>query len=188
MKIEDLHFSMPTQSANEENFDIEKWRHNHPMDYLKAIYLLYMTEGIVKNVTFDAIYRVTRLHIPDVLYKYYSLTSNENLNEQKFQTLQQGKIFMADIKTLNDPFDGKAFFYNAEHLKEVERFVPHNGKRIDDFTVFHKAASFTKNGVNSMPMWAHYSNNHEGFCVSYDMKKIVHCLRTLFPFSIPINV
>ena len=21
-----------------------------------------------------------------------------------------------------------------------------------------------------MPMWAHYSNNHQGFCVAYDMK------------------
>ena len=24
--------------------------------------------------------------------------------------------------------------------------------------------------MNSMPMWAHYSNNHRGFCVAYDMK------------------
>lgn len=30
---------------------------------------------------------------------------------------------------------------------------------------------FTANDVNYLPMWAYYSNNHEGFCVEYDVVK-----------------
>jgi hypothetical protein len=32
-----------------------------------------------------------------------------------------------------------------------------------------------------MPMWAHYANNHTGFCVSYDMKSNVQLSSCTFP-------
>lgn len=32
-----------------------------------------------------------------------------------------------------------------------------------------------------MPMWAHYANNHTGFCVSYDMKRNVQLSGNTFP-------
>jgi len=44
-----------------------------------------------------------------------------------------------------------------------------NGKLIDDFSAFSKVLSLTEVGINSMPMWAHYANDHHGFCISYDM-------------------
>lgn len=30
-----------------------------------------------------------------------------------------------------------------------------------------RLASFSASGYGNLPMWAHYSNNHQGFCVSY---------------------
>ena len=178
MKIEDLHFDLPTEPFDDTNFDIEQWRRTNPMDYLKALYIVLGADKIVdgilsevaKAVAFKTIYKVTRLYIPDTLYKYGSLSDDADLNEKKFQTLQNQQIFMADIKTFNDPFDGKAFYYDPEALKSIDRLAEHNGRFIDDFTRFHKATSLTENGVNCMPMWAHYSNNHRGFCVAYDMK------------------
>ena len=116
-----------------------------------------------------------------MLYKYFSFTEDTALNEKKLETLRQRKIFMADVKSLNDPFDGKAYFYNADQLKQISRLAPHNGKLIDDFTDFMKVTSLTGNDVNSMPMWAHYSNNHAGFCVSYDMKHNVPLSSCTFP-------
>lgn len=179
MKIEDLHYEIPEQPVDEENFDIVKWRKEMPMDYLKAMYIINTASN--KDFVFQQIYRVTRLYIPNVLYKFFSLTNDKVLNEKKLETLRQRKIFMADVRSLNDPFDGKAYFYDASQLKKFERLAPHDGKLIDDFTAFIKVTSLTENDVNSMPMWAHYSNNHAGFCVSYDMESNVELSCCTFP-------
>jgi hypothetical protein len=58
---------------------------------------------------------------------------------------------------------------------------PHGGRFIDDFNAFIKATSLTRNGVQSMPMWAHYGSNHTGFCVSYDMKTNVELSSCTLP-------
>lgn len=182
MKIEDLHFDLPTETIDEENWDLEKWRKEHPMDYFKALHILNMSDdSIVKAEVFKAIYRVIRMHIPDVLYKYYSLSDNETSNMKKFQTLSDGQIYMSDIKDFNDPFDGKGFFYDAVHLSDIDRLKLHGGRLIDSFNAYIKAASLTSNGIQSMPMWAHYSNNHKGFCVSYDMKENLGLSSWTFP-------
>ena len=178
MKIEDLHYNLPTVPIDEKNFNIEQWRKENPMDYLKAVYIVLgadkliegMDSELAKAVAFKTIYTVTRQYIPDTLYKYGSLTDDDSLNDKKFQTLQNRQIFMADIKDFNGPFDGKAYYYDPTMLKGIDRLAEHDGRLIDDFTRFHKATSLTENDVNCMPMWAHYSNNHRGFCVAYDMK------------------
>lgn len=177
MKIDDLTFENPTYILDEKNTDIKKWRAMNPMNYFKALQLILSAgeqfpnaREIVVGEMFNAIYKVTRLYIPDVLYKFYSLTNDDEINDKKIKTLEQDQIFMSDIKDFNDPFDGKAFFYNPKQLKDIKRLSCHEGRIIDDFTKFHKGTAFTENDITCMPMWAHYSNNHQGFCVAYDMK------------------
>ena len=183
MKIEDLQYELPTQQVDAKDFDLEKWRKECPMDYLKAMYILNKEEGFNKDAAFNVIYQVTRQYIPDVLYKYYSLTNDEIMNEKKLESLRECKIFMADTKNFNDPFDGKAYFYDANQLKKFDRLAKYDGKMIDDFTSFIKVTSLTENNENSMPMWAHYANNHAGFCVSYDMKNNVQLSSCTFPIQ-----
>lgn len=151
----------------EEEFDIEKWRATRPMDYILAIDLV--NRAVDKNEVFMSIYDITRMYLPNVLYKYCSLDEDSVLNESKLITLRSNNIFMSDAKYLNDPFDGKAYYYTPERLMRFNRLKHCQGRLIDDFTSFAKVSSFTANGVNSMPMWAHYANNHRGYCVSYDM-------------------
>lgn len=177
MKIEDIKYSIPEESISEEDFDIEKWRSENPMDYIKAIFLINKASN--KSEIFKAIYKVTRLYLPDTLYKYYSLTDNIALNELKLGTLRQAKIFMSDAKHLNDPFDTKAYYYRPDELKKYERLSERDGKL--DFSSFTKISALTSNNVNSMPMWAHYANNHTGFCVSYDMKSNAQLSGCTFP-------
>ena len=180
MKIEDINYTLPTEQIAEKDFDKEKWLKKNPIDYFKFVYLLLSTpekaptnmpRDIVLQVIFEALYPVTRLYIPDILYKFYSLNDNCKLNAKKFNTLRNRQIFMSDIKDFNDPFDGKAFFYNPDNLKDIKRLAVHDGRFIDDFTSFHKGTALTKNNTSCMPMWAHYSNNHHGFCVAYDMNE-----------------
>lgn len=179
MKIEDINYTLPTEQISEKDFDKVKWLQEHPIDYFKFIYLLFnttknATENIpytlAMDVAFRALYPVTRLYIPDTLYKYYSLNDNKKLNQQKFKTLKNKQIFMSQIKDFNDPFDGKAFFYDSNQLADIKHLEHVGGKIIDDFTVFHRGTALTQNNTSCMPMWAHYSNNHQGFCVAYDMK------------------
>ncbi len=170
MKIEDLHYDLTVSPIDESKWDLEQWRKDCPMDYLKAIYILNMADNpVVQIEVFKAILRVSQMHIPDVLFKYYSLSADDEINKKKIKTLADKKIYMSAIKDFNDPYDSKCFFYNPEQLADIEQLKPHNGKLIDDFTTYIRGTALTDNGVQSMPMWAHYSNNHAGFCVSYDM-------------------
>lgn len=178
MKIEDINYTLPTEQIDEAQFDKEKWLLENPVDYFKFIYIYFtainncpsnVPFGIVSKTAFDALYRVSRLYMPSTLYKYYSLTNNKSLNRRKLSTLKNKQIYMSDIKEFNDPFDGKAFFYDASSLATIERLKRCAGHLIDDFTKFNKGTSLTVNDTNCMPMWAHYANNHQGYCVAYDM-------------------
>ena len=104
MKLDDLNFEIPLEPVDEENWDLEKWRKENPMDYFKALAIMSKAENsIVISEIFKTIYTVTRLHIPDVLYKYYSISNDEPLNKIKFQTLSNGK--MSVLKRLIKDFD-----------------------------------------------------------------------------------
>ena len=170
MKIEDLYFPRPNKDVKEDDFDLEAWRKENPMDYLKAAFLLNQAIApAVQAEVFKTIFQVTRLYIPNILYKYFPLKDNEESNEKRFQALMNGKMYLSAVKDFNDPFDSKAFFYNPEVLKKYDRLKSCGGRLVDDFSSFQRVAALTANGVHSMPMWAHYANNHAGFCVSYDM-------------------
>lgn len=171
MKLEDLQYSLPNQLVDEKNFDVEKWRKENPVDYFKYLYILEQQQEIAKDATFQAIYKVIRMYIPDVLYKYYSFTDNRKLNEIKIETLRKNRLYLSDIQSFNDPFDAKSFYYNPAQLRKYRALDPFEGRLIDDFAEFIRATSLTANGIQSMPMWAHYANNHTGFCVAYNMKE-----------------
>ena len=182
LKIEDLHYNLSYQPIYDKNWDIGKWRKENPMDYLKALYILNMaSNNIAQTEVFKAIYRVTRLYIPNVLHKFYSLSADKESNEKKFQALSNGKIYMSDINDFNDPYDSKGFFYDPIQLASIKRLEAHKGKIIDDFSTFIRATALTENDVQSMPMWAHYSNNHRGFCIAYDMEDNIALKSCTFP-------
>lgn len=156
----------------DNDFDVIQWRKEHPVDYIKSLELILSTPiPEVVDHMFKEIYKVMRLYIPDKLYKYYALNDDEELNKIKLKTLSDGKIFMSDPKDFNDPFDEKAFYYDSKKIANIERLKHCNGKLIDDFSKFWKVTSLTGNDYNDMPMWAHYSNNHKGYCVCYDTKE-----------------
>lgn len=154
---------------NNDMSDIERYRREYPMDYIKAIELLNISSN--RDEVFRCVYQITRLHIPKILYKYVSLTDDENLNKLKMQTLSDQKIFLADSRNFNDPFDNKAFYYRNDELKRFDELRPFDGRLGDEIMFNSRAASLSAAGINSMPMWAHYANNHKGFCIAYDMNE-----------------
>ena len=183
MKIEDLQYDLSSGTAvDENNWNREQWIKEYPIDYFKMLFFLCQSEdGAAQTELFKTLYQIIRLYIPDSLFKYYSLSADDELNNKKFETLENRKIYLSDIGSFNDPFDSKAFYYDANQLSAIDRLKHVGGRLIDDFTAFIRSTSLTANGVQSMPMWAHYSNNHVGFCVSYDMKSNVQLSGCTFP-------
>lgn len=182
LKLEDIKIDIAKEPIDEESWDLEKWREENPMDYLKALCLLEEVEQpLIKNEVFLALYKITRLHLPKILYKYFSLSDDELLNMKKFNTLAMGNIYMSDVKDFNDPFDSKGFFYRPKQLADIKRLASCEGRLIDDFSSYLRATSLTANGIQSMPMWAHYGSNHGGFCVAYDVEENILLKGCTFP-------
>lgn len=150
-----------------ENFDRDKWKRDNPINYIKMVNLILTSTN--KDFVFRELYKITRLYIPDTLYKYYSLTDDKKLNSQKFNTLRKKAVYLANTKDFNDPYDNKGFYYKNEELNQFDELKKYNGHIFDDVMYSSMSSSFTESGVENMPMWAHYSNNHEGYCVSYCM-------------------
>ena len=57
----------------------------------------------------------------DTLFKYYSLTDDQDSNARKIQTLQDQQVFNGLCKDMNDPYDGKAYFYRHEAIQKFIR-------------------------------------------------------------------
>lgn len=149
-------------------YDMENEK-RYGLNYIDT--LKFIREQPDKKAALETILQTKSSCIPDVLFKYISLTEDEKLNKQKLDTLRNQQIYMSSCKELNDPFDSKGYFYKPEQLLKFDRLKHCGGKLIDDFSSFSRIASFTSCGVNSMPMWAHYASNHMGFCVSYEMNE-----------------
>ena len=182
MRIEDIEIKPNNKRFDEKNWDINEWRKEYPVDYFNlSAMLVKPDEAILLDEVFKALYKSIRLYIPDTVYKYYSLDVSEKRDEENLDTLYKGKVYMSEIKGFNDPFDGRAFFYNPKELENIERLKHCGGRLIDDFSEFVRVSCFTGNGVQSMPMWAHYANNHKGFCVAYDVKDSMDLKSCLFP-------
>ena len=172
MKLEDIKVDFTTKKVVDESaWNKDEWIKEHPIDYFKYMAILLRSkEGFVMTETFNSLYKVSRLYLPRILYKYYSLSNDKELNNKKLKTIENKKLYMSDLKDFNDPFDGKGFYYRPEELADLKRLSACNGRLIDDFSKYVKCTSLTSNGVHSMPMWAHYGSNHTGFCISYDLE------------------
>lgn len=150
---------------------IDEWRKIVPMDYFGSMCFLFeVPRGKARDEMFKIIYETARCHTPETLYKYFSLTDNKEMNDKKFKTVVDKKIYMSSINDFNDPFDGKGFYYDNNIISKYSELDKYEG-RIFEFSDLIKCTCFTGNGVQSMPMWSHYSNNHQGFCVEYDIKE-----------------
>lgn len=175
MKLEDVQLPIPNNNIDEKDWDIEKWRKEAKADYLTlARYLMTFSKPAEIDAVFQVIWQAMHLFVPNTLYKYSSLSDNIELNEKKLDTLLNQKVFLAEVKDFNDPFDCKGFFYHPEALSQSAVRKAIGGKAINNYCSAQRVAAFSANGIQSMPMWAHYANNHAGYCVSYDMNDNVN--------------
>ncbi len=112
-----------------------------------------------------------RSYLPKKIYKYYTLNDIEEFNSKRINSLREKCVFGSIASSFNDPFEGKYVFMTEEDLSKLG--APVETKQIWE-TVISAISEhitticFTQN-PNDMPMWAHYANEHQGFCVEYEI-------------------
>ena len=150
--------------------------------YLKLIFTRKLDEAIDYRKQF----------MPKKIYKYVSLSKSieclkdqqqckniTDLNEMKFNALRNHHIWMSRFDNLNDPYEYKAMYLKRTELANKGWPLEILDGYINKMKAVYLISSFTKNIVDNMPMWAHYSNNHQGFCIEYDVLNP----KVVFPIS-----
>lgn len=107
--------------------------------------------------------------LPEKMYKYYSLGDDFEKNKQKLEAVRNNRIWSSLYSEFNDPYECQYMYLNESDLEELG--LPQEGKMLWDKIMEEirqriTTICFTQN-PNDMPMWAHYANEHKGFCVEY---------------------
>jgi hypothetical protein len=116
-----------------------------------------------------------RNELPRRIYKYYRLSDDTKSNERRLEAIKNNTIWASTYSEFNDPFECQYFYLNESDLLEMGIPNPENAKKLWDSIMeqIRKRITimcFTQN-PNDMPMWAHYANEHKGFCVEYEVEK-----------------
>ncbi|WP_336824561.1 hypothetical protein [Sporosarcina sp. USHLN248] len=98
-----------------DNNQREKYIKENPIDYVKFLEAL----DYFPNDAFNTIYKVIKLYVPNEVFKYYSLTDNEELNNMKFSTLENREVYLSYATDFNDPFDNRSYYYVLRKLLQV---------------------------------------------------------------------
>lgn len=135
------------------------------MEYSHGKYLMMVEEGKIEEAI---AYRAE--HTPDYLYKFFWLSNDpkdDGENEKRFYSLEHNKIWFASAASQNDPYEFKGIYLDNEKLLILgmpQDVIDSVSELLLKCTIL---TAFTANMNDNLPMWAHYSNNHRGFCVKY---------------------
>lgn len=126
---------------------------------------------LLEKNQFNEAENLRQKNIPLKLIKFISLTDDDELNNTKFETLSEQKIWFSSINKVNDPYEFKGMYIDTKKLKN-------NGYTDENICLITYLFELTKkfgitclsaNTFDNLPMWAYYTNNHKGFCVEYDV-------------------
>lgn len=137
----------------------------------KSEYMKFIIDGKVEEAES---YKTE--NAPDTIYKYMSFSalsdceSLTELDEKKLKGIGDNTIWMPLYKDLNDPFEMKALYYEKKILEDKGWNIEFIDKIFDSIKGSTLITSFTASAYNNIPMWAHYSNNHHGICIEYEVE------------------
>ena len=112
---------------------------------------------------------------PDCLYKFFWLNeirdedSEQQLvkaNNQRFTTLERNQLWFALPEYQNDPYEFVGMYLDKDKLISYG-FQREEIESIEQMIRNIPICCFVANSSSNLPMWAHYANNHRGYCVKY---------------------
>jgi hypothetical protein len=142
---------------------------------------------------------------PRLAYKYRSGDANTLLRD--LESLKLSRFYAALRSELNDPFEGRfdrgAFDTQFDVVKQLlEVAKPGSGSLLEDVALAAEnllsfvdrcgILSLSHDPLNEL-IWSHYGGSHQGFCIGYDLAKLVefekvqfHCIDVIYEASSPV--
>ena len=128
---------------------------------------------------------MNKRHTSRPAYKYRS--GDPHTLRRDLQSLADSTFYAADRHSLNDPFEGRfdRSFLDVQFLALRTLFTGAAPKAADALDQVSQAADrlldfVDKSGVFSLSynplqelIWAHYGGSHRGFCIGYDLQRLV---------------
>lgn len=95
--------------------------------------------------------------------------------QRDISLLKQGKLYAPTIEKLNDPTEG---LLEPQLLDQLKVFGTASQKVIESFEALVEKQSTIgiyslSTSVSDELLWAHYANSHRGFCIEYDLERLV---------------
>lgn len=130
-------------------------------EYLKEINETFEKWGIETRVT----------EPPKSLFKYRNFSChNECRVITHLENFKNGVEFLCPTNNFNDPYDSKIFI---DEIMSNDDDTSLENVKLDmqqkTFVISLSASDITTNFL----MWNHYSCNHKGFCIKYDLEEVL---------------
>ncbi|GLB52433.1 hypothetical protein NBRC110019_14730 [Neptunitalea chrysea] len=131
-----------------------------------------------------------------LVYKYRG--GNEEVFERDLKSLERNFFWATKFNNLNDPCET---LINTEPFN-IQTKVFSEFFKADKSETFHNFEKAFKNlfdvrkkaiGIYSLSktfkdelLWAHYANSHRGFCIEYDLEKLINSYDRFEAYSFPV--
>ena len=128
--------------------------------------------NLIEQGNFEEARKYRKSLVPDKLTKFVSLSDDINMNEKKLKTLSEEKIWVSSVSELNDPYEFNCLYINKQKFIENDydpKLIEHFENMLNDMKKEYGIVSLTANSFNSLPMWAYYANNYQGYCIEYEV-------------------
>jgi len=127
------------------------------------------------DILYNKILPEERKSMPNRIYKFIRLCDDKSENKKRFSTLENNQIWFSRVDNLNDPYEGcNCCYWDEFPDQEIDFFwgASNLRKQWNEYIQKRKLSlgicSFSKRH-SLMPLWAHYANNHKGFCCEYEV-------------------
>ena len=129
--------------------------------------------NIVEKEGLDSAIKYKNEYIPERLFQYNALLDKRynnyiEKNEKRLESLKENKIYVTNYRCFNDPFEFEMLSVDMDKLQKENYDIKEIDKFLNAFKNKILVACFTTINDN-MSMWAHYANNHKGYCVEYEI-------------------
>jgi hypothetical protein len=126
----------------------------------------------LNNKSWDDVIKIKNESIPDRIYKYIPLFDKKwsgylKENKDRLTSLENQMVWASSPEKLNDPFELKALALDVKLIEKAGWDIELCQHVMDLFASKIKICCFSNGYRKRIPLWSHYANNHQGYCVEY---------------------
>ena len=133
--------------------------------------------GAIKYYNLSLFRDLKNACVPKYIYKFIPLYDEswcnyQDENDKRLKSLETQTIWASKKEKLNDPYEFHSISYDETRIKNAGWKLETIKKCIDLFSSSLLISCFSNADNARIPLWAHYSNGHKGFCIKYEVVDI----------------